>query len=139
MKPAQSNTKLTHSTRRIPSRQTCQPTPLTITVDDNSVTESDTDQQGNSSLESEPEDYHSAQHIENQLGLEEWEFQRLLGIPEVPEPAGESQLFEGTCPTLTPNIEKIDREVQASQNEPVGKDDIPVDDVKPGMFLSLTG
>lgn len=99
MNPAQPNTKLACSSQCPPSRQTCQPTPLTITVDDDSSTESESDQQGNISLESEPDDYLSAQRLsppENQLGLEEWKLQyhRLHGIPEDLEPAGESQLFE---------------------------------------------
>ena len=43
--------------------------------------------------------------------------------------------FEGTHPTLTPNLDKIDCGVQVSQNEP-GKKDIPVDAEK---ILSLDG
>jgi hypothetical protein len=150
MKPPQPNTKLTRSSQLPPPHQTHQQTPLIITISDDSSTESETDHsstesesdQVNSPLESEPDDYHSTHSthsprpVENQLGLEEWEFQHLLGIPEVPEPAGESQLFEGTRPTLTPNLDKIDCGVQTSQNELVEKNDIPVD---AEMFLSLDG
>jgi hypothetical protein len=145
MKPAQPNTKLTRSSQRpqAPSRQTSLQPPLIVTVDDSSSTESESDQLCNSSLESDPDDYHSAHRLsppENQLGLEEWKRLqcRLRGIPEDPEPTGEFQLFEGTCPTLTPsNLDKIDHvEVQVSQNEP-GKDDIPVDAEKTEIFLPL--
>jgi hypothetical protein len=142
MKPTEPNTKATCSSQRPPSHQQ---TPVTITIDDESCTESESDQQGNSTVESEPDDYLSAQlpsPPENQLGLEEWDRYRrsLLGIPEVPEPTGESQLFEGTSPTLTPNLDKIDHgEEQESQNKSVGKDNIPVNAEKPEVFLSLNG
>lgn len=82
---------------------------------------------------------------ENQLGFTEWERRRLEGLPEVAEVAevadlaGESQLFEGTRPILTPNLDKIDCGVQVSQNEPVGKDDIPADGEKPEIFSSSDG
>lgn len=139
MKPAQpiANSQLP------PSPQTRQQTALKIDIDNDSTTESESDQLDGSPLESDPDDYYSAQRRgllppENQLGLEEWEIQyrRLHCIPEVPEPTGESQLFEGTCPTLRYNLDKIDRGVQVSQDEPVRKDDnIPVDAEKHELFL----
>lgn len=131
--PPQPNTKLTRSSQPPPFRQTSQQTPLTITIDDDSSTESESNQ-GNSSLESDPDQ--SSYYIENQLGLEEFQHRCLHDIPEVPEPAGESQLFEGIRPMLTPNLDKIDCGVQVSQNEPVAKDDVPVD---AEMFSSLDG
>jgi len=138
MNPAQRNTKFTRSSQRPPSRQTSQQPPLIITIDDSSSTESESDEQCNSPLESDPDDYNSDHRLspQNQLGLEEC---RLRAIPEVPEPTGESQLFERTRPTLTPNLDKVDHvRVKVSQNEP-GKDDIPVDAKKPEVFLSLKG
>ena len=96
MKPTESKTNATRSSQPPPPRQKT----VAITIDDDSVTESESEQ-GNSTIESEPNDYHSAHHLsppENQLGLEEWEHQcrrRLRNIPEVPEPTGESQPFEG--------------------------------------------
>ena len=86
MMPPQLNTKLTCS----------QQMPLITTVDNSSTesesnindssTESDSDQ-GNSPLESDPDDY---PYVQNQLGLEERELWRFTGIPEDPEPTGES-------------------------------------------------
>ena len=94
------NTKLTGSNQRPPS---CPPshqqTPFIITIDESS-TESESDQLNSSPLESDPDDYYFANHPpENQLGFEEWKLQNscLHGIPEVPEPVGECQLFEETC------------------------------------------
>ena len=97
MKPIQPNTKRASSSHRPPSRQTSQQTPLIINLIDESSTESESEQPaaGVSPLESDPDDYDSALHLsppENQQGLEEWKRQQnlLRGIPEVPEPAGES-------------------------------------------------
>lgn len=87
--------KVTRSSQPPPSHQTCQQNPPVINIVDSS-TESESDQlEGTSPLESDPDDYHSNQHLapENQLGLEEWNRwqERLRGNP-VPDPlaAGES-------------------------------------------------
>ena len=51
---------------------------------------------------------------ENQLSLENWEFQHhcFHSSPEVMEPAGESQLLGGAFQILTPNLDKTDYKVQ---------------------------
>ena len=92
MKPTQSNTKATRASQP-PHQQT--PVTITIASDDDSSTESESDQQGNSATESDPDDYDSALHPpENQLGLEEWErHRRLRGISEIPKPTSKSRLY----------------------------------------------
>ena len=117
MKPSKPNTKLTHSNQPPPSCQTHQKTPLTVTIA-NSSTESN---KGDLVPQSSPP------MPENQLSLENWEFQHhcFHSSPEVMEPAGESQLLGGAFQILTPNLDKADYKVQVNQNE--WKDDIPVD------------
>ena len=134
MKPSQPNTKLNRSSQPPPSGQTHQQKPLTIIIPDDSATESDV---GDSAPQSEANNFYSQPVPENQLGLDDWELRHYLqDIPEVPAVAGESQLFEGTCPTLMPNLDTTDCKVQVNQNKPVEKDDIPVETE---IFLSSDG